>query len=300
MAGDLTILAEVAGVVRAGSQSIGPVTKEMVAEAEKKMLQLPQLDCPVRHIFSDGVYIREVTLPAGAVAIGHHQKHPIMNVMLTGHVSLLNEDGTVAELRAPQTFVGKPGRKIGYIHETTIWHNVYPNPTNETSVDALEGRWLDKSPYFSANETEQKWLKFQACADDRADYVALLKQRGFNQEEVLKVVENTADLTGFPAGVFKVALYPSPIHGIGLFATAPIAAGEIICPARISGMRTPAGRFTNHGKIPNAAMKANNKGDIFLVALRDITGCLGGQSGEELTVDYRQAMDEATSVKDLV
>ena len=31
-------------------------------------------------------------------------------------------------------------------------------------------------------------------------------------------------------------------------------------------------------------------GDIYLVALRDIAGCKGGNLGEEITVDYRQAL----------
>jgi hypothetical protein len=31
-------------------------------------------------------------------------------------------------------------------------------------------------------------------------------------------------------------------------------------------------------------------GDIDLVATRQIAGCTGGQPGEEITIDYRQAL----------
>jgi hypothetical protein len=34
----------------------------------------------------------------------------------------------------------------------------------------------------------------------------------------------------------------------------------------------------------------NDVGDIWLLAMRDISGCRGGDPGEELTVDYKQAL----------
>jgi SET domain-containing protein len=66
--------------------------------------------------------------------------------------------------------------------------------------------------------------------------------------------------------------------------------GQIIAPARIAGKRTPAGRYVNHSMNPNCKYIADENGDIYLVSLRDIDGCKGGGCGEELTVDYRQAL----------
>ena len=54
-------------------------------------------------------------------------------------------------------------------------------------------------------------------------------------------------------------------------------------------MRTPLGRFTNHSRTPNAVF-VNQGGDIYLYALRRISGCSGGSQGEEVTIDYRQAL----------
>ena len=82
----------------------------------------------------------------------------------------------------------------------------------------------------------------------------------------------------------------SPIEGKGLFTSSHIKAGAVVAPARINGQRTPAGRFVNHSRTPNAAMVAGGAGAIDVVALRDIAGCHGGDSGEEITVDYRQAV----------
>ena len=66
--------------------------------------------------------------------------------------------------------------------------------------------------------------------------------------------------------------------------------GAVIAPARIAGKRTPAGRYTNHSAKPNAVMVQLPSGDIDLVASRHISGCAGGQLGEEITIDYRQAL----------
>jgi len=96
-----------------------------------------------------------------------------------------------------------------------------------------------------------------------------------------------------------VVVSDSPIEGRGLFATGAIASGEVIAPARIEGKRTPAGRFTNHAKSPNAKMVARTDGDIDLVAISEIKGCLGGQPGDEITVCYREAARVAVNQKEL-
>jgi hypothetical protein len=100
--------------------------------------------------------MREVTIPSGSIAIGHHQNFEHMNIFLKGRVTMVNSDGTTSELNAPMCFVGKPGRKIGYIHEDVVWLNVYP--TEETSVEKLEAHYLTKSEGFLAHEEIQAKL----------------------------------------------------------------------------------------------------------------------------------------------
>ena len=59
---------------------------------------------------------------------------------------------------------------------------------------------------------------------------------------------------------------------------------------RLGGYRTPAGYLINHSKNPNAIAFKNSLGDMFLMASRDISGMVGGDLGEEITLDYRQVM----------
>lgn len=258
-----------------------------VEQLEGEMLKLPQVACPVVHHFGPGIYMREVTVPAGALAIGHTQKREHLNVMLKGRVVIFNDDGSRRELVAPLTFVGKPGRKVGYVLEDMVWLNVYA--TDERDIDVLEATYLDKSPMWEASSAQRHAAEHSAREADRADYLVMLAQAGFTHELARAQSEDESDQTPMPPG-WPVRVLPSPIEGRGIFLSAPVEAGQVIAPARLGGMRTPAGRFTNHSATPNARMVLRETGDIDLVALRRIEGCLGGQPGEEVTIDYRQAL----------
>jgi len=120
-----------------------PVQIDPVEQLEAQMLKLPQVDCPVLHHFGPGIYIREVQMPAGTFAIGHRQKEHHFNVLLAGKVAILDDDGTPRVVSAPLMYSGKPGRKVGYIVEDVVWQNIYP--TEETDIEKLESRFLDKS-----------------------------------------------------------------------------------------------------------------------------------------------------------
>jgi hypothetical protein len=256
-----------------------------LAKVEEAMLQLPQAECPVEHIFGPGLYIRQVSMQAGIIALGHMQKHPHMNSFVKGRVLMLNEDGTTRELVAPMTFLAGPGRKIGLILEDVVWQNIYP--TDERDVEALEAYYLDKT----AASLNAYALSNEAREDDREDFLKVLEEFGLTAEQVREESELTDDLMPMPYGFNRTAVFSSGIEGKGLFATANIKAGEIICPALFQGKRTPAGRYANHAKFANAGALRMDNGDVVLVALYDIQGCIGGFAGEEITVDYRQILE---------
>lgn len=257
-------------------------------QVEQVLLQMPQVECPVIHHHGPGTYTREVHIPAGVFAIGHHQNFEHTNIMLKGRVTVLNDDGSTSELVAPMFFVGKPGRKIGYIHEDMVWLNVYA--TDETDVEKLEAHFLTKSNSWQEDAAQkQRLIGFQQSLDQQ-DYLSVLQEFGFTEEQAKAQAYNEADQTALPHGSYKIKVSDSPIEGRGLFATANIQPGEIIAPARINGLRTIAGRFTNHSTAPNARMVQVGANDIALMAIRPIQGCHGGEDGEEITINYREAL----------
>jgi hypothetical protein len=257
--------------------------------AEKELLQQPQVDCPVVHHFGPNLCIREVFMPAGTLAIGHKQKFDHMNIMLSGKVMVVDDNGNTNVLTAPMIFVGKPGRKIGYVLEDMVWQNIYA--TDLKDVEAVENYFIEKSESWLENYQDRFKVEHLTRTPDRDDYLAVLLEHGVSHETARTQAENTEDQIHIDCGIIKVA--DSPIEGKGLFLTSSVKAGDLICQARIDGKRTQAGRYTNHSMNPNAKFVMADNGDIYLVAIKDINGCAGGQNWDEVTVCYRQALSLA-------
>lgn len=263
------------------------VSASDVDRLEAAFLQEPQADCPVVHKFAPGLYIREVTLPTGACVIGHRHKSAHYNVMLSGRLTLIDPDGDHRELTAPYSFTSGPGRKIAYIHETVVWQNVYA--TGETDVQVLEDTLLDKSDAWRDAEV-QRQARFLPARAETDDYEAVLRELNLDPEIVRQIVENPLDQIPFPLGEYSVMVDASPIHGKGLFATAPMEPNTLIAPVRLNGKRTPAERYANHSPTPNAEMARSGLGDIYLFSTAYICGSKGGLPGDEITIDYRHAL----------
>lgn len=262
---------------------------EAIERLEGAMLQLPQAECPVVHHFGPGIYIREVTMPADIFAIGHEQRFEHLNIMLKGAVAVVTDTGELKVLRAPLIYVGQPGRKVGFVLEEVVWQNVYA--TEERDIEKLEAMFLRKSETFEVHAQELQRLRAAARIDDREDFQLLLEQTGFSADEVRRVSENTDDQIPMPEGLApKLTIRDSYIEGRGIFLSSPAEADEVLAPARLGGHRTPAGRYVNHSPTPNAKYIQSDTGDIYLMALRPIRGCEGGDQGEEVTVDYRQSL----------
>ena len=97
---------------------------------------------PLVHNFADGMYIRQITMPAGQIIVSktHGQTHPYF--ILEGDVSVLTEDG-VKRFKAPYSGITVEGTKrVLYTHEDTVWTTV--QRTNETDLDKIEKELIIK------------------------------------------------------------------------------------------------------------------------------------------------------------
>lgn len=259
---------------------------ESPEQAEAALLQLPQADCPVAHYFGPGVVIREVRMAAGTLAVGHKQKFSHLNILVQGKVAMLADDGSIRTLEAPLIYTGQPGRKVGYVLEDVVWQNVYSTELSDPT--AVEQHFIEKSNEWQQHALIAKAETEFSHAVDRQDFDCLLLELGVTKEDVRAQVENQEDQILVACGIVRVD--DSNIEGKGLFVTAPVKAGDVICPARIAGKRTQAGRYVNHSVTPNAQMVMRENGDIDLVALCGLDGCQGGSVGQELTIDYRKTL----------
>ena len=120
---------------------------------EGQLLNLPQVECPLVHKFANGVYYREIHMPAGAFIIGQQHKTEHFNIILSGRASVLI-DGVVQQIKAPDSFISGVGvRKVLFIHEDMRWVTIHP--TDITDVDKLEALLVEKSETFKKHELEK-------------------------------------------------------------------------------------------------------------------------------------------------
>lgn len=115
---------------------------ERVDWIQSELAKLPQLDCPQNHIFTPGLYVREIFMPAGAVFVSkiHRSKHPF--VISKGAVSVWMAETGWQRLEAPHTGVTMPGaRRILFIHEDCVWSTFHP--TTETDLEKIESQLIE-------------------------------------------------------------------------------------------------------------------------------------------------------------
>lgn len=121
---------------------------------------------PVKHSFSDGLYMREMFIPKGTVIVGkiHNHSHP--SFLLKGDITVYSEDKGEQRLRAPKYFVSPAGvKRVGYAHEDTIWITIHLNEENSKDLKKLE-----------KEITSDSYEEFEKFLDYKGNKIALLNE----------------------------------------------------------------------------------------------------------------------------
>lgn len=123
-------------------------------------MNFQEIECPVTHRFTDGMYIRQIFMPKGAKLTSkiHNTKHPF--VILKGDVTVYSENEGVVRYRAPMLGITKPGtRRVLLVNEDTIWATFHP--AEETEVEKIENRIIDNhiNPILALNRMVDQLTK---------------------------------------------------------------------------------------------------------------------------------------------
>ena len=147
--------------------NLSPLTpRDKIAKLEEEMNKLPgvvhgdQEDCPLKHTFADGIYVREIFIPAGKVIVGKIHKHSHPNFLLKGKVSVYTDEKGEEFLEAPCSIISKAGTKrVVVTHEDTVWVTVHSNPNEHRDLDKIEEEVITKNYDDCKIEGEvKKWL----------------------------------------------------------------------------------------------------------------------------------------------
>lgn len=133
-------------------KKIDSLLSQKVGALLQNTKNMPRIQCEEAHFFGPNLYIKQVTMPAGAMIVGKYHRVEHLCNMLTGRMIIVNAEGERKELIAPCTFVAPPGRKIAYIIETVVFQNIYS--TSETDLEKLENMFVDNSQNVLEQEKE--------------------------------------------------------------------------------------------------------------------------------------------------
>ena len=102
----------------------------------KSIVNIPEI--PIKHLFADQIYIRQMEMKEGQVVVGAIHNHLHAWFLMKGRV-LINNNGEKIEHIAPCYTVSEPGSKrFIYALEDSIFVNVHKNPSNTKDIEKLE------------------------------------------------------------------------------------------------------------------------------------------------------------------
>lgn len=93
---------------------------------------------PLEHTFTDGIYIRQMSMKKDSFVIGKIHKHNHVWFLLTGEISVADENNTVDHVAPCYVEAPAGSKRMIYAHEDSVWVNIHANPTNTQDLQELE------------------------------------------------------------------------------------------------------------------------------------------------------------------
>jgi hypothetical protein len=110
--------------------------REMADQMEALIATLPAAACRLNCYLLPGMYVKELTIPAGVVLSGHTHLTEHAFIVSKGDHSFWTAETGAVRVQAPFFGITKPGtRRIGFSHEETVWTTFHPNPDNLTAEE---------------------------------------------------------------------------------------------------------------------------------------------------------------------
>lgn len=122
----------------------GP-TQEQIKRLEMLNLQLPQIDLQTKHYFANGLYAREIFIPAGTGLTGAAHRTEHLSIV-NGDIEVSTDEG-MRRITGHAVLVCAPGKKrVGYAHADTYWTTLHA--TDERDLDKLERLLTDEAEHL--------------------------------------------------------------------------------------------------------------------------------------------------------
>jgi len=130
-----------------------PVSREQMMQLEQAVREMPgqvDIDELTSHHFADGIYLRQLFIPAGVVVVGKIHRTNHLTIICSGTVRVTTDNG-VEEITGPAVFRTDVGaKKAAFAITDCVIMN--PHPTKETDLVKIEEQFI--APSFEALETD--------------------------------------------------------------------------------------------------------------------------------------------------
>jgi len=116
-------------------------TQDNIYKLQDIIKDMPQVTGETRHHFSDGIYARELFIPAGTVVVGALHKSQHLYMVVKGKCKVSSQYETV-DIEAPYIGETIPGTKrVIYAETDCVWIGFFP--TQLTDIDEIEAALLE-------------------------------------------------------------------------------------------------------------------------------------------------------------
>ena len=113
------------------------VTTEEFDRFEAELAKYQPMEEILKHYFANGMYARELTIPAGSMLTGKIHRYEHLASVSSGEVTVWSKQYGVCRIKAPCTFVSASGtRRVIYAHTDTIWTTFHV--TDKTDLEEIE------------------------------------------------------------------------------------------------------------------------------------------------------------------
>jgi hypothetical protein len=132
----------------------------IVQRLEASIRDLPDqfdIDAHTSHHFCDGMYVRQLDVPAGVTIVGKTHASRNLFLLVKGSMWLATDDGP-ALIEAPFMVTTEPGTKrAGYAETDCICMNFHSNPDDERDLVVLESRYIRPEALPAPDKESVEW-----------------------------------------------------------------------------------------------------------------------------------------------
>lgn len=134
-------------------------TREQIVKLQEAMLPIQSEQPEPTHFFAPGMYLRELTIPAGMLMVGKIHKHAHFLMVLKGRAEVISEFGRMV-VEAGHISVSPPGvKRIVLALEEVQFVTVHVNPTDTEDLTAIEAEHIEAEPLGLASPESKGELK---------------------------------------------------------------------------------------------------------------------------------------------